>query len=183
MQAACWARWARFGDVLTSPCAQVYLAVPNNCPYAADGSKRKVSAEDSVASSVLLYMSNDEGTSFTEVPFPSQGPVLAVPLMIFCKRRGGQVCQGTCRSCPLCCGLQALAAPPRATSKADQVQTARFHSSPLLPGLSSWLGRLLGSARLGSAQLGLAWPGLAWLGLAWLGLAWLGLAWLGFTQL
>ena len=46
---------------------QVWLALPNNCPYGPDGSKRKLSAEDRVASSVILYMSDDEGTSFTEV--------------------------------------------------------------------------------------------------------------------
>ena len=46
---------------------QVYLAVPNNCPYGPEGKKRRLSAEDRVSSSVILYVSDDEGLSFTEV--------------------------------------------------------------------------------------------------------------------
>ena len=53
--------------LLTATGVQVWLALPSNCPYGPDGSKRKLSAEDKVASSVILYMSDDEGTSFTEV--------------------------------------------------------------------------------------------------------------------
>lgn len=52
---------------------QVYLAVPNDCPYFPDGKKRKLSAEDSVSTSVNMYVSNDEGTSFAPVGLP---PVL-----------------------------------------------------------------------------------------------------------
>ena len=46
---------------------QVYLAVPNDCPYHPDGRKRKLSAEDAVSTSVNMYVSNDEGTSFDQV--------------------------------------------------------------------------------------------------------------------
>ena len=48
---------------------QVYLAVPNNCPYHPNGSKRKLSAEEKVSSSVIMYVSDDEGTTFSEVSF------------------------------------------------------------------------------------------------------------------
>ena len=74
---------------------QVYLAVPNNCPYGPEGKKRKLSAEDRVSSSVLLYISEDEGLTFTEV-----GTLV----------RGKAVLAGDCTSTrPLCvigmCGL------------------------------------------------------------------------------
>ena len=48
-------------------CLQVYLAVPSNCPYHPDGSKRRLTAEETVSSSVILYASSDEGTTFSEV--------------------------------------------------------------------------------------------------------------------
>lgn len=46
---------------------QVYLAVPSNCPFNPDGSKRKLTAAETVSSSVIMYVSGDEGTTFTEV--------------------------------------------------------------------------------------------------------------------
>lgn len=49
------------------PHGQVYLAVPSNCPYHPDGSKRSLSGEEKVAPSVIMYVSDDEGTTFTEV--------------------------------------------------------------------------------------------------------------------
>jgi hypothetical protein len=58
-----------YEDVLV----QVYLAVPSDCPFHPDGSKRKLSAEEAVSQSVLMYVSGDEGTTFTEVR-PSLSP-------------------------------------------------------------------------------------------------------------
>lgn len=49
---------------------QVYLAVPSNCPYHPDGSKRKLSAEEAVSSSVIMYLSEDRGITFKEVKIP-----------------------------------------------------------------------------------------------------------------
>ena len=46
---------------------QVYLAIPNDCPYTPDGKKHKLSAEQSVSSSVSMFVSDDEGTSFSQV--------------------------------------------------------------------------------------------------------------------
>ena len=54
-----------------SPSMQVYLAIPNDCPYNPDGKKRKLSAEETVSSSVSMFVSDDEGTTFSPVSLPA----------------------------------------------------------------------------------------------------------------
>jgi hypothetical protein len=46
---------------------QMYLAMPNDCPVEPDGQKRFVPSGGSEGSNVVLYISEDEGRSFTQV--------------------------------------------------------------------------------------------------------------------
>ena len=62
---------------------QVYLAIPNDCPYTPDGKKHKLSAEQSVSSSVSMFVSDDEGTSFSPVSFWLAITVSHYPAVMF----------------------------------------------------------------------------------------------------
>lgn len=46
---------------------QVYLAVPTNCPEGPNGEKKKLSAAESAASTVGMYVSDSQGANFQEV--------------------------------------------------------------------------------------------------------------------
>lgn len=49
---------------------QVYLAVPTNCPEGPNGEKKKLSAAESAASTVGMYVSDSQGANFQEACMP-----------------------------------------------------------------------------------------------------------------